>query len=80
MSSNIKNTTQSAGWQEILDLFYAQMSDTQNTQNIKQTLSAEHIKLEVMSRAKAVKIVQRVLKQIDKIANAEELKPKVVYK
>jgi len=78
--SNIKNTTQTAGWQEILDLFYAQMAATQNTQNIKQTLSAEHIKLEVMSRAKAVKIVQRVLKQIDKIANAEELKPKVVYK
>jgi hypothetical protein len=33
-----------------------------------------------MTRNKAAKIVLRVLKKIDKIANTEDPKPKVVYK
>ena len=80
MSIAIKQLIQTAGWVEILDLFNSEILNNTDTKNIKETSSPEHIKLEVMSRNKASKTVLRVLRKIDRIANAETIKPKTIYK
>ena len=80
MSIAIKQIVKTEGWNEILKMFNKEIENNLDTRNIKETMSAEHIKLEVMSRNKASKIVNRVLKKIQKIVNTEPLKDKVSYR
>lgn len=78
--TNLKSTIDSQGWSEVMEIFDKEILNGTDTKNIKETLSPEHIKLEVMSRNKAHKIVKRALNKIYKIANGAELKEKVIYK
>jgi len=80
MSLAIKQTIQTGGWDEIKELFENEILNNSDTKNIKESLSPEHIKLEVMSRNKASKIVNRVLEKIQRIADADEIKQKITYR
>jgi len=64
----------------IKEFFNKEILNNARTQNIKENLSAEHIKLEVMARNKANKIVERALKKIERMINAPIEKKKIVYR
>ena len=80
MSIAIKQIVQMSGWEEIKEIFDKEILSNADTSHIKETLSPEHIKMEVMSRNKASKIVRNALKKIQRMADADTLKDKVVYR
>jgi hypothetical protein len=80
MSQAIKQVTQMSGWQEILEIFEEEITSNANTSHIKEHLSPDHIKFEVMSRNKASKIVRNVLKKVQRASSIEPLKEKISYK
>ena len=75
---NFKDLVNSEEWKELKDIFEKEIIDNAKTQNIKETLSAEHIKLEVMSRNKACKIMRRALRHIEKMS-FDNTKNKIIY-
>ena len=78
--NNIGNTIKTQGWIEIEDIFDKEILNCTDVKNIKQNESAEHIKLEVMSRAKTAKIVKRAMLKINRLGSEEEAPKKVVYR
>lgn len=75
---SIKSIIETNEWQEIMAVFEKEILNNTDTKNIKETLSPEHIKLEIMSRNKAAKIVKRVLNKLNKMV--EMPKEKIIYK
>jgi len=80
MSQRIKAILDTPGWKEIKQYFQEESDKSLNTSSIKESNTAEHIKLEVMARNKVASIIIRVLKRIDKIENASKPIPRVSYR
>jgi len=80
MSKLIKATAQTAGWEEIEQLFKREILDKTDFKNVNKKLSPDDFKAEAMARVEASKIVDKVLKKINKIKNDEEAVKKVVYR
>lgn len=71
MDLALKQLVESAGWLEAKKMFEKEILGLTDTKNIKETLSAEHIKMEIMAMNKASKTVTRVLKKIQTLADNE---------
>ena len=78
--NNIKTTIETPGWMEILNILSEEVTMNTDVKNIKQDDTAEHIKLEVMSRAKAAEIVIKTLEKINRLGGAEAGIDKIIYR
>ena len=80
MSIQIKNFLKTPAWQEIKKMFEEEIRNSTNTLGISEERSAEHIKMEVMTRNQTSKIMQRVLMKLERIESSDKLKSTITYR
>ena len=75
--NNIKTTISTQGWQEIMELLDKKIYSLRLAKNIKKDKRFEDIAIETLARAKAVKTLERWIKEINKLGNDQ---PKEIKK
>jgi len=71
MNQAIADTMKSKGWQEIVQVFEAEIND--NLRSIETKQAKENIAVEYIGRKEAENIVRNVFKKLDKMSHETEV-------